>query len=282
MDIIYARRCGASLGTAKYVIHSLFESSLNLVSNNEQPLTSRSASPLLITIRFGECDMQRHLIVLEKDDFFKIKQNIERIKPQHYAQYSVQTQAHSILCTHFHINCSAAQPWQAQALQAQQLTPQQLAQIINLLNQRKTAITAPLWHHAYQQISCCFERYLSDGNAPQFMAILGLGMGLTPSGDDFMMGYLAALHARSGSIAIDLAQAINAASPSATTLISQHFLNEALAGAFSASLIALNQLSPASSAPSITTCLMQVLDKGSTSGLDLALGYFSGLLGYSV
>jgi hypothetical protein len=86
-----------------------------------------------------------------------------------------------------------------------------------------------------------FERWLSQvldaetapaiGGREAVQGLLGLGPGLTPSGDDFLVGALALLDAVGGRDAhIALARAVIDAPPGLTTPLSACFLRAAAAG----------------------------------------------------
>jgi Protein of unknown function (DUF2877) len=79
-----------------------------------------------------------------------------------------------------------------------------------------------------------------DGSLSQAVAsLIGLGPGLTPSGDDFLIGALAAFHALGQTnIHATLAQAIIAAVPTRTSPLSACFLRAAAAGHVGESLYA--------------------------------------------
>lgn len=112
--------------------------------------------------------------------------------------------------------------------------------------------------------------------------LVGLGEGLTPSGDDLLIGLLAVTHF--GSVALDqglvsrvqlLATAIAARAPRATTAVSAHYLRQAAQGAFSerAEAAATALLSGLSSPDPLT----QLLTSGHSSGTDTLIGMVFGL-----
>jgi hypothetical protein len=114
--------------------------------------------------------------------------------------------------------------------------------------------------------------------APPPVDLLGLGPGLTPSGDDLLCGLLVALHA-TGPIeaAQDLAAAIAKAAPYATSPFSGAFLRAAGDGlgceALHAAIIALLQ-----NRAEAVACHVAVLDRmGATSGWDALAGAVLGL-----
>lgn len=110
-------------------------------------------------------------------------------------------------------------------------------------------------------------------------AMLGLGPGLTPSGDDFLVGLFAVLHlpgspfeASSGicaDIVADAAVRTNAVSVAALTAAAR--------GRVRASIIGLLRALVAGNREAATTALRRVLAIGSTSGSDIAAGIVAGL-----
>ena len=124
------------------------------------------------------------------------------------------------------------------------------------------------------------RRHLLDGiaraDARRFVdgarRLVGLGEGLTPAGDDFLVGALAILHAFLPGfvlghplIAIDL----GAAARAGTTLVARDFLLHALDGRFSQVVLALVA---AASELEARRLLAELLTMGATSGADTAAG----------
>lgn len=125
-------------------------------------------------------------------------------------------------------------------------------------------------------------------SSPDFVAaaegLIGLGPGLTPSGDDFLCGFLAALRAVSASdsgLAAFLDRVTGAADGAlpfaATTDVSAAFLAEAFAGRFGAALTAFADaargLPPRSGCGDATAELLGI---GHSSGSDAAAGFLFG------
>ena len=122
---------------------------------------------------------------------------------------------------------------------------------------------------------------LGRGDARDFaggaLRLIGLGEGLTPAGDDFLVGVLAvARRFRPGFLVDhpDVGRALAAAARDRTTVIAGAFLTEALEGSFSEVVIAL---ATASCAAAARTALADLLEMGATSGADTAAGMRLGL-----
>jgi hypothetical protein len=104
------------------------------------------------------------------------------------------------------------------------------------------------------------------------LALLGLGEGLTPSGDDCLVGTLAVIHrfARPWlSAHPEIASRIGGAVPAATTAIARDFVEHALAGHFAESLLDL--MTAASAEPACRAAAL-LLRTGATSGADTLYG----------
>lgn len=111
------------------------------------------------------------------------------------------------------------------------------------------------WHPWFKSGPLCTEataktiKLLGSHHAPHsdsenlLMHMLGLGPGLTPSGDDFIVGYLAASYAFSDSNGQkklhEIDQRLRPHLQMMTTNVSGHYLSKALQGEFVESLISL-------------------------------------------
>lgn len=110
--------------------------------------------------------------------------------------------------------------------------------------------------------------------------LLGLGPGLTPSGDDFLLGFLAGLKA-AGTDPTDLAPAklarclVNDA-PRCTTTVSVAFLKYAAQGQYHQYLIKLIELFRSGNEAEMTVAARKLLTLGHFSGTDLLLGFSFG------
>lgn len=125
-----------------------------------------------------------------------------------------------------------------------------------------------------------------DGTAVAHIAarLVGLGPGLTPSGDDFLTGYLAALWSRAAveSGIVTLLKALNAPFTALllrTNVISGQMLRDAVHGRFAEHLIKL--VDAVAHARDVAGATVRVLENGHSSGADtvcgLLFGYVPGL-----
>ena len=109
--------------------------------------------------------------------------------------------------------------------------------------------------------------------------LVGLGVGLTPSGDDFLVGYVAALRCRADREAGIGALLRNMADPlermiAHTHAISRQMLGDALDGRFSEPLI--DVICAIGGASDVVTATWQGLQSGHSSGADTFCGLLFG------
>ena len=108
--------------------------------------------------------------------------------------------------------------------------------------------------------------------------LIGRGLGLTPAGDDFLLGYwLVNQTPGPWATAFQAALLEKISSPSYTTTVSRNYLQWALAGHFSGSLLALTNWL-AGGDGQLTERVHSVIDYGNTSGRDTLAGMVAGLM----
>lgn len=116
----------------------------------------------------------------------------------------------------------------------------------------------------------------------QVPRLIGYGKGLTPDGDDYLLGYLAALWPWHLPPDVEahrnrLQQSIEQNLPR-TTDISQHYLRRAVQGHFSQPVCdLLRQLSTHTPLKTFIACTENVMQFGATSGADCLAGLLHGL-----
>jgi len=127
-----------------------------------------------------------------------------------------------------------------------------------------------------QEARACLAEGLRTGDAIAFaygaLGLVGLGEGLTPAGDDFLVGALAVVHRFAPSWLRKhpaVAAAIDAHAAGATTTVAREFVSHALAGHFAESLI---ELMTAESFEAVERAATRLLDMGATSGADALTG----------
>jgi hypothetical protein len=104
------------------------------------------------------------------------------------------------------------------------------------------------------------------------LGLVGLGEGLTPAGDDCLVGALAVLHRFAGSWLSahpEIPAAVGRAAARATTAVAYEFVAHALVGRFAESLL---DLLTAESADEVGGAVAQLSESGATSGADTLAG----------
>lgn len=112
--------------------------------------------------------------------------------------------------------------------------------------------------------------------APALSRLVGTGPGLTPSGDDLLSGYLAALSAVGSPAVPALAAAIEVAA-AGTNDISASWLRSAARGFFHGALAGLSRCLAADEAFAAVGALRELCSIGHLSGADMATGFLHGL-----
>lgn len=116
----------------------------------------------------------------------------------------------------------------------------------------------------------------------ELRALIGLGSGLTPDGDDFILGHVAALwpwqHIGSVAAHIEHIQSIGSLNLNRTTDISRHFLSLAFQGHYSQPVDSLTTALLKGVFPEvINNAALQVMRFGSSSGAMCMAGYLNGI-----
>lgn len=109
--------------------------------------------------------------------------------------------------------------------------------------------------------------------------LVGLGPGLTPSGDDALVGMAAAVTAMAapGSFDATFLGAVAASAPTRTTMVGATFLRHASAGQFSAGVHQLMAVLIGPDARDAQATIERCVAHGATSGADMLVGALAGL-----
>jgi hypothetical protein len=110
--------------------------------------------------------------------------------------------------------------------------------------------------------------------------LLGLGIGLTPAGDDFLTGFILTFRLPAAPFGKDhhrLAAGLVREAATATTIISLSMLRHAADGWAAADAIALAAALTAAGENEVLTAAGRLLETGATSGTDLAVGLATAL-----
>ncbi|TBM28617.1 DUF2877 domain-containing protein [Hafnia paralvei] len=156
-----------------------------------------------------------------------------------------------------------------------QIAPQRLRQYLTPYS-KTTGLCGPLNQisHSTSPYLQIFETQLSrwaQGLAPDWRSIIGLGPGLTPSGDDMLVGMMAVLHATSYTAQLPSLLPDEKQLTALTTSVSASYLYYARRGYFSTTLHTLLRRLACGS-QGIERSLESMLHHGHTSGADTLLG----------
>ena len=133
-------------------------------------------------------------------------------------------------------------------------------------------LTATVGRRAQSRLAEGLRLRQSEAFIEGALGLLGLGEGLTPSGDDCLVGALAVVHrfARSWLDAHpEIESVVGTASTTATNVIAREFITHAVAGQFGEIII---DLMSAQSAKDIERAVTRLLRIGATSGADTLHG----------
>jgi hypothetical protein len=132
-------------------------------------------------------------------------------------------------------------------------------------------LSAPRARRARAALVCAIRRHDTGGFHDAARGLMGLGEGLTPAGDDFLVGVLAVLYRLAGGrpVSSATARALSTHAADATTTVGAAFLRHAIAGQFSEPLRDLAMADSPSAARTAATSLARM---GATSGADTLEG----------
>ena len=130
----------------------------------------------------------------------------------------------------------------------------------------------------FDGLIACFEREDAEGAADEASHLIGLGPGLTPSGDDFLCGFLGTLSLVSpflgdqGMDIIDLNRRVMSSIDGRTNPISHAYLRHYSRGEPSGSTSRMIQSILDGTESSIEESIIDMCRVGHSSGTDIALG----------
>lgn len=146
----------------------------------------------------------------------------------------------------------------------------------------KISVTNPLDHYAREKIVVEMDEFkkcwLSNEKElayQQLLRILGLGIGLTPTGDDFITGLFASLYAKKSFPSFYLQ--LKDSAKSKTNAVSYAEIREAVEGRFSQTIQNIFIAASKGEEQGITKAINDLKQVGSTSGSDILWGIVFGL-----
>ncbi|MGO3859004.1 MAG: oxamate carbamoyltransferase subunit AllH family protein [Neisseriaceae bacterium] len=266
--------------SARWHIHSAFDNTVNLTAPNLPLLTlsnqktdSLPLSLMTQNVNFSSLSIQigqavhhdEHALYLPHHDAFAL---------------TAKPQSHSLAVATDALDVAALSSALAtlRATLKQQASPGSFVPSVGA-----SAFELGLSRCLHQQAQTLQQTLRTAQAAPidaAVLGLLGLGVGLTPSGDDYLVGVLAALRlnqsaapaaaALSASISRHAERQTNAISVQALSCASQYY--------FKSSLIDLIHSLAQGQTPAAVQHLSQLLQTGSTSGTDIAYGVLDTLL----
>jgi hypothetical protein len=155
-----------------------------------------------------------------------------------------------------------------------------LAPLLPRLDRHRDALDDPWLERARVLIDLQLDAIRTGdlgGAIAATMDLIGLGVGLTPSGDDYLVGFLAGLEASRQPGHPALAAAIAANAPSRTTEIGASMLIHAARGEYAERLhdVLLAIASP--SGEELDRAIVRALAYGATSGADTLVGLLAAM-----
>jgi len=142
---------------------------------------------------------------------------------------------------------------------------------------------APAWVERARASAAVFARAAAPDLVGAAARLLGLGIGLTPSGDDFLVGFSAERLAQGCHHEVKLlAGALSHRVFRATSLVSASYLRHAFRGRFGSQVRRLVHVlhNPAATPEELRAAVQQVVSVGSTSGWDSVIGMLAALYRY--
>lgn len=265
-------------------VHSVFKSAVNLRLNN--------GGNLLTLVASSEADLPQGIRVESPDDFsFEILQMDERVACRENILRCASSAltidlrgAESFICNLSALPADMSNPSVATAWRFawQTLNERQIKSNAEIIAQD---LFRPETARAGKAIQSIFEstRRCDLNDDSSVRALIGLGSGLTPSGDDLLVGYLAGLRCaakgRSNRLTFisTLGEAVIRLSH-LTNDISRTYLYHAAYGQVSSRLVSLaNAICAGSNPQLVQDCVNSAMRVGHTSGMDAVTGLLLGL-----
>jgi hypothetical protein len=259
------------------VVHSVFANSYNIAIADLLVTVHGSSIPHTPTsVRVAD-PAGHHLVpAVRPGQPVHIEQNLIRVESIGGASYAVDMSQASVWSPDPARHIAATQAQQAVTRLAAVEHTHPLGGIASAsdLEARVLALQRSLLDHVERRAP---ERGITRAAAE----LIGLGPGLTPSGDDVLVGVMAALTRGGDAAAIQAAlEAISRAvaqREQTTSDVSRHYLRLATRGHFSQSLTELLDALTRSSLAEQDRCIRQLLTIGSSSGADTLAGIALGM-----
>ncbi|MEI5989345.1 hypothetical protein A5881_000833 [Enterococcus termitis] len=249
----------------KWYVHSKYENSFNIQDERKQQLvviTTTNYPFMPNGIYLEVADFSRLLVMIEIGEQITWKQNILQFSSNHLFLMHGQRYSSVMEGTEELVESSLEKLFSyVNTIVKETGSQNTLAQFIETIDPFSEAVHL-----------LCLEDPSQQESGLSFL--LGRGLGLTPSGDDMVVGHLAArmLLKEENSILIHLLTEL-LMGKSLTTDISKHYLLCALSGRFSEPVLNLvKALTTNSNEEQIEKAVKAIISVGHTSGVDLLAG----------
>ena len=250
-------------------VHSIFSKAFNIRTEEDELISIVAAEKLN--------GPHRILLKLPEDDFisFGIKRGTKTVRT---------AQEISIDNGNFLISLEKAKRWSSQVEIKKEISAGKIGDAIFYLKiflagEKKNRISQELEVRTQKLI-----KSIEEENSPKISKnvkrLIGFGEGLTPSGDDFLVGLVTSLHFLDNSESQHLLQKIKRIinlEKERTTFLSGKFLEYACQGKFSETILSLMKTIFSEDREEVEEATKRCLDFGATSGRDTILGVFEGL-----
>ncbi|WP_375269997.1 DUF2877 domain-containing protein [Enterococcus sp. DIV0212c] len=253
----------------KWHVHSKYKNSFNIQDEGKQQL---------VVITTTNYPFMPNGIYVQASDFSPLLATIEVGEPIIWEQKCLHFSKNHLLLTHGKLYSSVIEITEDVLVTSQKELFSYANTLVNKTGSQHTLAQFLNTQHPFNE---AIQQLCSEDNSQQKLGLtflLGRGMGLTPSGDDMIVGHLAArlLMNEESSILNQLLLTELLSERSVTTDISKHYLLCAISQRFSEPVIHLiGLLTTNSSKEQIEKAVEAVVKVGHTSGVDLLAGFLT-------
>lgn len=253
----------------KWRVHSKYKNSFNIQDERKQQL---------VVVTTTNYPFMPNGIYLQTSDFSHVLSTIEIGEQITWEQKCLHFSKNHLLLTHGKRYSSIAVVVGNLEGKSQERLFSYSNSLVKVTGNQQSLAQFLEGKHSFKNalIQLCSENQSQQKSGLDFL--LGRGMGLTPSGDDMIVGHLAArlLLDKQSSILTNLLLTELLSERSVTTDISKHYLLCALAGHFSEPVLKLMEaLTTNSSEEHIIKVVKSLISVGHTSGVDLLAGFLT-------
>lgn len=253
----------------KWQIHSKYKNSFNIQDERKQQL---------VVVTTTNYPFMPNGIYLQDSDFSHVLSTIEIGEKIKWEQKCLHFSKNHLLLTHGKSYSSVAKVVKKYVEISRERLFLYSDSLVKVTGSQHSLAQFLEGKHPFKDaiVQLCSEDQSQQKSGLDFL--LGRGMGLTPSGDDMIVGHLAArlLLVTESATLTNLLLTELLSKRSVTTDISKHYLLCALSGRFSGSVLNLiDALTTNCSEEQIAEIVQSVISVGHTSGVDLLAGFLT-------